>query len=285
MASQKRNLITSECTASAPKTVYERIIPLQKLQGEWISSYGDVRVCVDLLCVYMRTEKCKPKLQKRGNHWNWSGWTLTELIEDDEGRSRTLRWEKKKENFITWTLVGESPKLEIRRLDINAPMCPAASKAMRILTRTFVVKPKIKSNPRVEIYGLEFSGSTEGVFASCLIIRDTVSAILYFATRPPLQALGFGQILLDGVMSYPTPTEESSVSDSDGSGEKKETNRWVAIVREKTRKAACDSTDWWNRRNFAKDSTDELDDYNPFDSCLVLEYVEPGEACKRRRVS
>lgn len=208
---------------------------------------------------------------------------MTELIEDDEGRSRTLRWEKK-EIVVTWTLVGESPKLEIRRLDIKeAPMSPSASKAMRILTRTFDVKLKIKSDDRVEIYGLEFSGSTEGIFASCLIIRDKVSAILYFATRPPLQSLGFGQILLNGVMSY--PTEESIVSNRDGPGEKKETNRWVAIVREKTKKAACDSTDWWNRRNFAKDSTKELDDYNPFESCLVLEYVDPGDSCKRRRVT
>lgn len=259
----------------------ERIIPLQKLQGQWISSFRDTRICVDLLCVYIRTQKCKQQLHKRRNRWRWFGWTLTELIEDDEGKSKSLKWENQDtDTTVIWTRYSEQePALELRRLDMTAPMNPSVNKAMKILNRTFEVSSKIKSNPRSELYGIEFSDSVEGIFACCLIVRDVVNLVIYFATRPPLQGLGFGQILLDRVMSY--PTEEVSYGD----GEELGANRWVAIIRRKTEKAVCDSTAWWKGRHFLKDSTEELEEYNPFDDCIALEYTGCVPPTKRRRLT
>jgi len=203
-----------------------------------------------------------------------------ELMEDDEGKSKSLRWKNNQDTYVIWTLCGEQqPALELRRLDMTAPMSPSAAKALRLLNRTFEVSPKIKSNPRAELYGIEFSGSSEGVLASCLIVRDVVNLVIYFATRPPLQALGFGQILLDRMMSLP-PSEVSY-----GDGEELGSNRWVAIIRRKTEKVECDSTSWWKGRHFVKDSTEELEECNPFHDCIALEYIGSLPPTKRRRLT
>eukprot|EP00397_Hematodinium_sp_SG-2012_P002331 GEMP01002337.1.p1 GENE.GEMP01002337.1~~GEMP01002337.1.p1 ORF type:complete len:1069 (+),score=205.97 GEMP01002337.1:150-3356(+) len=242
---------------------------LSILQGTWSSSFRNDRVVVDLIWVYIRGQKSNHTLTRVKNMWRWSGWSLIEI---QDGK---LRWEKFG-CIVVWTRVGPIPELQCNSFDLTGDESSpnSGTKALRLLKRTFEISETVRTHANSELYGLEFTQSNEGVFAACLLLRapnEKISMIIYFATRSPIQGLGFGKIMLERVMEAPVRAQ--------GCGECK---RWAAIVRRKTRSKTNDAAMWWRKSNFVKDVTAELEDANPFEDCIALEYEEhPSKRSKR----
>jgi len=253
-------------------TTYSKlVIPLETLQGSWISSVGNEVLKVDLLWIYIRNIKCKKSLRLHHGNWRWMGWDLKRISLIDG--KKILFWKHdREEREIVWRQHENVPKLECLKLDVKGTD-PTAQKAHALLNRAFVLSEPVRDHEGAEMYALQYEGSIEGPFAAAIIVRDCVNLLIYFATRAPLQGLGYGKVLLERVMS----TTREDAHDPDA-------NRWIAVIRKKTKLKKCDSTGWWNAQSFVKDVSEELDDVNPFNDCILLEYTKENTA-KRRRIS
>eukprot|EP00397_Hematodinium_sp_SG-2012_P008884 GEMP01008953.1.p1 GENE.GEMP01008953.1~~GEMP01008953.1.p1 ORF type:complete len:746 (+),score=143.85 GEMP01008953.1:262-2499(+) len=228
---------------------------LSALQGTWTSSSHHGHVMVDLMWVYIRGQVHKDMLTPKETEWTWNGWTLKETEED------TLRW-KKNGIELVWTRVNLAPRLQCTHFDLGGPkrIGPNAKRALVILKNKFVISAALLQNPNAELYGLEFTRSSKGVFASCLLLREpqtSVAMIVYIGARAQMEGFGIDEMMLEQVIR--ASAREPGYN---------KFNRFAALVSDE---APNPKLDWWLERNFTKDITEELGDANPFSNCSVLE--------------
>jgi len=263
----KKEVVQGPCRAvlgeSAPWLNED--VTLMLLQGEWTSSFNQQWIMVDLVWVYLCGVKSMQRLNrdKKQNRWKWMGWTLTGHQRFSDGTIR-LRWQIEN-TCVYWTRnYNDEPTLELKQYDINDSANDSGSqKALRMLKRVFELSKKVLVNPDAELYIL----LTIIPISSLLLRADdgNVGMILYYATRAPCRGFGFGNIMMEYL--------ETNTS----------FRRWVAVVRRKSRSKAKSGGDqsisWWkDRMHFTRDSSEEFEEVNPFEGCIVLE--RHVESCK-----
>eukprot|EP00397_Hematodinium_sp_SG-2012_P023659 GEMP01024596.1.p1 GENE.GEMP01024596.1~~GEMP01024596.1.p1 ORF type:complete len:581 (+),score=109.33 GEMP01024596.1:203-1945(+) len=236
----------------------DRCPPLSVLQGKWRSSYRKQSIVVDLIWLQINNKKASSFLKREGNIWTWFGWALVDV------KVRALHW-KKEDYEVVWKRIGHAPKLECKQFDLTgktkAKRRLNSMDALGLLKRNFNVLNSVCKNPNTELYGLQFTQSKQGVFAACLLTRfpeKNMNIIVYIATRAPVQGVGLGGLLLQKVHAVPAHATGHQ-----------ECDRWAALV-------CCSGTfdaalQWWQKRNYVNDVSEELGESNPFRNCSVLE--------------